>query len=361
MDIQQLSNTIALTMGVGWASGINLYAAILVLGILGITGNIDLPPDLQVLQNPLVLGAAGIMYAAEFFADKIPGIDTGWDSIHTFIRIPAGVLLAAGAVGEMNTAVVLAAGIMGGGLAAGSHATKSGSRVMINTSPEPFTNWTVSVTEDVAVIAGLWAALHHPYIFLILMGLFILLMIWLLPKLWRGIRKVFGFLGRLIGIKPEEETVTNYKRTTMKTQQKTNNIKQIILTVTFLILAAAPLSYTAYAEHGHDTEPAFRVGRLLISESIREREPIGATKVFSSSLEKVYCFLDARDIKRDTFISFVWYYNDKAVARVTLPVRKGTRWRTYSSKRLAGLKGDWKVEIKDSDETVIKEVKFIVE
>ncbi len=198
-------------MGVGWASGVNLYAAILVLGIMGMTGNIDLPPDLQVLQNPLVLGAAGVMYAVEFFADKIPGVDTGWDSIHTFIRIPAGALLAAGAVGEMNTSIVLAAGIMGGGLAAGSHATKAGSRVMINTSPEPFTNWTASVAEDIAVIGGLWAALHHPYVFLGLMILFIILMIWLLPKLWKGIKKVFGFLGRLIGIKPEEEPITTIK------------------------------------------------------------------------------------------------------------------------------------------------------
>jgi hypothetical protein len=211
MDIQQLSNTLALTMGVGWASGVNLYAAILVLGIMGMTGNIDLPPDLQVLQNPLVLGAAGIMYAVEFFADKIPGVDTMWDSIHTFIRIPAGALLAAGAVGEMNISIVLAAGIMGGGLAAGSHATKAGSRVMINTSPEPFTNWTASVAEDIAVIGGLWAALHHPYVFIGLMILFIILMIWLLPKLWKGIKKVFGFLGRLIGIKPEEEPITTIK------------------------------------------------------------------------------------------------------------------------------------------------------
>ncbi len=204
MELQQLSNTLALTMGVGWASGINLYAAILVLGFLGISNNIVLPSDLEILMNPLVLGAAGIMYAAEFFADKIPGVDTGWDGIHTFIRIPAGALLAAGAVGEMNTAVVLAAGIIGGGLAAGSHATKAGSRVMINTSPEPFSNWTASITEDVVVIGGLWAALNHPYVFLVLMLLFIILMIWIIPKLWHGIKTVFSFLGRLIWVKQEE-------------------------------------------------------------------------------------------------------------------------------------------------------------
>ncbi len=147
----------------------------------------------------------------------------------------------------------------------------------------------------------------------------------------------------------------------MKTLQKANNIKHILLTIAALILVAAPLSYTAYAEQGHDIEPAFKVGRLLISESIRAREPIGTTKVFSSSVEKVYCFVDARDIKRNTFISFHWYYNDSAVAKVTLPVRQGSRWRTYSSKRLAGLQGDWRVEVRDSEETVIEEVKFIVE
>lgn len=215
MELEQLSNTIALTMGVGWASGINLYAAILVLGILGIYGNIVLPPDLQVLTNPIVIGAAGIMYMTEFVADKIPGVDTGWDSIHTFIRIPAGALLAAGAVGEMNTAIILAAGILGGGMAAGSHATKAGSRVIINTSPEPFTNWTASVLEDIAVIGGLWVALNHPYIFIALMVLFILLMIWLFPKIWRGIKKIFALLGHLFGINKEEPatkgTINNEK------------------------------------------------------------------------------------------------------------------------------------------------------
>lgn len=198
-NLNQLISTLSLTMGVAWASGINLYAAIGTLGIMGMTGNIDLPPDLLILQNPLVIGAAGLMYAVEFFADKIPGIDTGWDSIHTFIRIPAGAMLAAGAVGEVNPSVAIAAGILGGGLSAGSHATKAGSRVMINASPEPFTNWAASLSEDAAVIAGIWAALHHPYVFLGLLLVFILLMIWLLPKLWRAIKSVFAFLGRLFG------------------------------------------------------------------------------------------------------------------------------------------------------------------
>jgi hypothetical protein len=196
MDITQ---TIALTMGVAWASGINLYAAILMLGYMGATGNIDLPPDLQILSDPLVMVAAGAMYGIEFFADKVPGVDSGWDAISTFIRIPAGAILAAGAVGEVGAGAQLAAAIAGGTLATGSHVTKTGTRVLINTSPEPVTNWFASVGEDVAVIAGLWTALYHPALFIVLLVLFILLSIWLLPKIWRGIKRVFRFLERLSG------------------------------------------------------------------------------------------------------------------------------------------------------------------
>ncbi|OGQ97997.1 MAG: hypothetical protein A2521_03395 [Deltaproteobacteria bacterium RIFOXYD12_FULL_57_12] len=193
----QLTGAIALTMGVAWASGINLYAAILVLGILGVTNNIVLPEHLQVLMNPMVITAAGIMYLVEFCTDKIPGVDTGWDTIHTFIRIPAGALLAAGAVGDVTPAVAITAGILGGGLAAGTHATKAGTRVLINASPEPFSNWLASLTEDAVVIGGLWTALHYPLVFLGLLVLFILLMVWLLPKIWQGVKALFAGIGRL--------------------------------------------------------------------------------------------------------------------------------------------------------------------
>jgi hypothetical protein len=202
-EYQHIINTLALTMGVAWASGINLYAALLTLGVLGSTGNITLPPDLLILTNPLIMTAAGIMFAVEFFTDKIPGIDTAWDSLHTFIRIPAGALLAAGAVGEVSPAVTIAAAILGGGLAAGSHAVKAGSRVMINTSPEPFSNWAVSLAEDFTVIAGVWTALQHPLLFLGLLVLFLLLMIWILPRIWRGIKKIFGLLIGLFGRKAQ--------------------------------------------------------------------------------------------------------------------------------------------------------------
>lgn len=192
--LDQISTTLALTMGLAWASGINLYATLLMLGVLANSGNIVLPPDLQIVANPIVIGAAGLMYFIEFFADKTPGVDTGWDAIHTFIRIPAGAMLAAGAIGDLNPAVEIAAAILGGGLAAGTHATKAGTRMLINTSPEPFSNWFASVGEDVAVIVGVWASINHPIVFLMALFIFILLMIWLLPRLGAGVKKVFRLI-----------------------------------------------------------------------------------------------------------------------------------------------------------------------
>jgi len=192
MRDQQMEMTtgIALAAGAAWASGINVYAVILMLGLLGSTGNMTLPADLEILMNPLVIAAAGLMYCVEFFADKTPGVDTGWDAIHTFIRIPAGAVVAAAALGEMEPAIQVAAFIVGGGLAASSHAAKAGTRVMLNTSPEPVSNWAASVTEDVIVVGGLWAALHYPLIFLIVLAVIIAFTIWFLPKLWQAIKHV---------------------------------------------------------------------------------------------------------------------------------------------------------------------------
>ena len=196
-QLNQIAGIVALSMGTAWASGINLYAAILTLGLLGATGQMALPPNLAIVTQPIVILAAGVMFCIEFFADKVPGVDTGWDTIHSFIRIPGGALLAAAAVGDVNPAVMLAAGILGGGLAAGTHAAKAGSRVLINTSPEPFSNWLASIGEDLAVIAGVWVALAHPWLFLGFMVVFVLLLIWLLPKLWRGIKAVFAKIASL--------------------------------------------------------------------------------------------------------------------------------------------------------------------
>lgn len=200
---QQIIATIALTMGTAWASGINMYATIGMLGFLGATGNIVLPEQLTVLQDPLVIGAACLMYCIEFFADKTPGVDTGWDALHSFIRIPAGALLAAGAVGDVTPALSITAGILGGMVTGTSHAIKAGSRVLINTSPEPFSNWTASIAEDVAVIGGIWAMLHYPLVFIILFICFILIAIWILPKLWRGLKILFRKIASFIGKKED--------------------------------------------------------------------------------------------------------------------------------------------------------------
>ena len=191
---------VALAAAVGWASGIRLYAVLFIVGGLGFLGWVDLPGGLKVLAHPWVLFASGFMFAVEFFADKIPGLDSVWDFVHTFIRIPAGAALAASVFGDSNAAATLAAAIMGGTLAAGSHLAKAGSRALINTSPEPFSNWSASFGEELAVGTVLWLAFTHPIAALIVLVLILALMIWLIPKIWRFIfaliRKVAALFGR---------------------------------------------------------------------------------------------------------------------------------------------------------------------
>lgn len=197
--MQEIIPYIALSMGVAWASGINLYAAILVLGLLGLTGNMPLPETLQVLQNPIVIGVAGFMYCVEFFADKIQGVDSAWDTLHTFIRIPAGAVLAATAVGEVDPAIAISAALVGGGLTAGTHLTKASTRLLVNTSPEPFSNIGASLTEDTVVVGGLLTALYYPSLFLVLLVVFVALMVWLLPILWRALKGIFDSLKAFFG------------------------------------------------------------------------------------------------------------------------------------------------------------------
>ncbi len=191
---------VALAAAVGWASGIRLYAVLFVVGGLGYLGFVDLPGGLKVLAPPWVLFPSGFMFAVEFFADKIPGVDSVWDLVHTFIRIPAGAALAASVFGDSNAAMTLAAAILGGSLAAGSHFAKAGSRALINTSPEPFSNWSASFGEDLAVGTVLWLAFTHPIAALIVLVVIIALMIWLVPKIWRFIislmRKAVGLFDR---------------------------------------------------------------------------------------------------------------------------------------------------------------------
>jgi Domain of unknown function (DUF4126) len=195
-DSMDLIESVALGAGLAWASGIRLYAVLFIAGLLGRFGYLALPPALEVLTHPLVLGASGFMLTLEFLADKAPGFDTLWDSVHTFIRIPAGAFLAAAALGETDPAWIATAAIVGGAIASGSHFAKAGSRALINTSPEPFSNWAVSLGEDLLVPAGLLAAIKAPLVFLVLLVLFVLSLLWLLPKLWRGLKRMFSRLRR---------------------------------------------------------------------------------------------------------------------------------------------------------------------
>lgn len=176
---------IAVALGAGWASGLNAYAAVLVLGAAGHLGLVSLPHDLQILTSPWVMGVATLLFALNFFADKIPYVDSINDMLQTFVRIPAGFLLAYGAAGGLSPEVAAVAGLLGGTLAAGTHIAKTGSRALINTSPEPFSNIAASLGEDVAVIGGLALAIAHPITFLCLLAAFVALLVWLLPKLVR--------------------------------------------------------------------------------------------------------------------------------------------------------------------------------
>jgi hypothetical protein len=187
-------HALALAGLLAWASGLRLYLVVFILGLAARFQYIDLPAGLQVLAHPYVIGAAGFLLAIEFLADKVPGLDSAWDAIHTFIRIPAGALLAAGATGDDLTAFTVAAGLIGGTITAGTHFAKAGSRAAINTSPEPFTNWGASFTEDALVVGGTWLAFAHPLVFLALVGAFLLLVAWMLPKLWRFMKRVVGIV-----------------------------------------------------------------------------------------------------------------------------------------------------------------------
>jgi hypothetical protein len=175
----------AIALGAGWASGFNTYAALLVLGLAQAFGLVVLPHDLQVLGSPWVLGVVSLLFVLNFFADKIPYIDSINDALHTFVRVPAGALLAFGAADQFGAEFAAIAGLLGGTLAAGSHVAKTGSRALINTSPEPFSNIAASLATDAMVVTGLWLALAFPITFLCLLALFVALLVWLLPKLVR--------------------------------------------------------------------------------------------------------------------------------------------------------------------------------
>ena len=190
----EMLQTMVLASLLAWASGIRLYFVVCAVGLLGHFEYLELPPGLKVLEHPWVIGSAGFMLAMEFLVDKVPGLDTLWDAVHTFIRIPAGAFLAAGATGDSLTAMTVAAGLLGGTITSGTHFTKAGSRAVINTSPEPMSNWGASFTEDAVALGGIWLALTHPIVFLVGLAIFIVLMIWLIPRLWRAIKSLLSLL-----------------------------------------------------------------------------------------------------------------------------------------------------------------------
>lgn len=186
----------ALAAALGWASGLRLYLVLFLIGLVDRLGWVPIDGALHILANPLVLFASGFMVVVEFLADKIPFVDSVWDAIHTFIRVPAGALLAAQAFGSFDPtasgAASLAVAIVGGTLAAGAHLAKSGTRALANTSPEPFSNVGLSIGEDLVVPGTLALALLHPWVFLVALGVVLALTIWLLPKIWRFFKRLFG-------------------------------------------------------------------------------------------------------------------------------------------------------------------------
>jgi Domain of unknown function (DUF4126) len=193
----EMISQLALAGGLSWASGLRLYLTVFIVGLLAKFNYIHLPTALDILSNPIVLGVAGALAAIEFLADKIPYVDSAWDGIQTFIRIPAGALLAMGAINTSDPMIATLAALLGGSLTSMTHATKAGSRAFINTSPEPVSNIATSFGEEGLLLGGGWLALMHPAVFIGVLFGFILVMIWLIPKLWRGIKSVLGNIGKV--------------------------------------------------------------------------------------------------------------------------------------------------------------------
>ncbi len=200
LDTAQL---MALAAALGWAAGVRLYLVLLLSGLAGFMGWVQLPHGLQLLAHPAVLAASGFMVLVEFLADKVAGIDSIWDLVHTAIRIPAGAALAASVFGADSAIMSLVAALLGGSLAATSHLTKATSRAAINTSPEPFSNIAASLLEDGLVPLALWLALTHPLVLALLLALTLLLSFWLIRICWRYLRALLTRLTRILSGRPD--------------------------------------------------------------------------------------------------------------------------------------------------------------
>ena len=190
-------STLSLALGTAWTSGINLYATVTVLGLLQKFNLTKLPGGLDALDNWWIIGVAGFLYAVEFFADKIPYVDSIWDVVHTFIRVPAGAIVAYAATNQTDASVQTIAALLGGGLAFSSHGTKAALRVGANLSPEPVSNWVLSIVEDIIAFAGTVLAVFAPVLIAVILVVFSIFFIWFFPKVLRGIRKLFGGLRAL--------------------------------------------------------------------------------------------------------------------------------------------------------------------
>jgi hypothetical protein len=183
---------LAIALALAWGAGLRAYLVIFAVGLAGAMGWVELPGHLSVLQHPVVIFASGFMTLIEFGADKVPWLDSVWDAIHSFVRIPAGAALAALAFGDSTSAVMVAAGILGGSLAAAMHVTKAGTRATLNLSPEPFSNWAASLSEDALVPLGLWLAFAHPLLFFALLAAMLVAVALLARLLWRGFRRLLS-------------------------------------------------------------------------------------------------------------------------------------------------------------------------
>jgi hypothetical protein len=195
--MNELLPTLSLALGSAWTSGINLYATVTVLGLLQKFGAARLPGGLDILDNWWIIGVAAFLYLVEFFADKIPYVDSVWDVVHTFIRVPAGAIVAYGATNQMDSSVHVIATLIGGGLAFSSHGTKAALRATANVSPEPVSNWILSLVEDAIAIIGSILAVFAPVIIAIVLVIFLIFFAWFMPKFVRAVRRLFSGIGAL--------------------------------------------------------------------------------------------------------------------------------------------------------------------
>ncbi len=189
---------ISLALGAAWAGGLNLYATVLVLGLLEASASIALPASLHMTANPVVMAAAGVLFCLDFVCDKVPRLAGGWNALHSFIRIPGGAVLAAAALAPLGRSAELGGVFVGGALALVSHAGKAGGRALLGRAAKPYGACLYSLVQDAAAVAGILLAVYHPRVFLVLLALFLLAWLWLLPRLWEGMKEVLTALGRIL-------------------------------------------------------------------------------------------------------------------------------------------------------------------